>query len=64
MRPAKYNYFLLSMIRDDDTHISFRELSRLLLPAAIVLLGLTLFFLLTAKTASMATPIPVEILRP
>jgi len=52
------------MIRDDDTHLSFRELSRLVLPAAIVLLGLTLFFLLTAKTASMATPIPVEILRP
>lgn len=51
------------MIRDDDTRISFRELSRLLLPAAIILLGLTLFFLLTRKTQSMATPIPVELQR-
>ena len=52
------------MIRDDDSHITFRELSRLLLPAAIVLLGLTLFFLLARKTQSVATPIPVEIQRP
>jgi uncharacterized membrane protein YhhN len=52
------------MIREDDTRISFRELSRWLLPAAIVLLGLILFFLLTRKTDSMATPIPIELPRP
>jgi hypothetical protein len=63
VRPVKYNYFLLAMIREDDTRISFRELSRLLLPAAIVLLGLTLFFLLTGKTQSVATPIPIELQR-
>ena len=51
------------MIRDDDTKISFRELSRLLLPVVIILLGLALFFLMTRKTQSMATPVPVEMPR-
>lgn len=51
------------MIRDDDSRISIRELSRWLLPAVIVLLGLILFFLMVRKTESMATPIPVELPR-
>ncbi|MEP7325816.1 MAG: hypothetical protein ABI836_07710 [Gemmatimonadota bacterium] len=52
------------MIREDDSRVSFREMSRVLLPAAIVLVGLVLFFMLVTKTESMATPVPVEMSRP
>lgn len=48
------------MIRDDDSQISRRELSRWLLPVFIVLLGLVLYFMLVKGTRAMATPIPVE----
>jgi cytochrome c-type biogenesis protein CcmH/NrfF len=51
------------MIRDDDSHISLRELSRWMLPAVIVLLGLILFFLMVRKTETTATPVPVELPR-
>lgn len=48
------------MIRDEDSQISLRELSRWLLPVFIIILGLALFFMLVRRTESVATPIPVE----
>jgi hypothetical protein len=52
------------MIRDDESQISARDMSRWLLPACIILLGLALFFLLVRKTESTATPVPVEMPQP
>ncbi len=49
------------MVRDDDSTISLRDLTRWLFPAFIVLLGLALFFGLIRKTQPRDTPVPVEL---
>ncbi|MEO8294837.1 MAG: hypothetical protein ABI613_04910 [Gemmatimonadota bacterium] len=48
------------MTREDDARLSLREMSRWLVPLAMVILGLVLFFLLRNRTSDMASPVHVE----
>ncbi|MEO8199446.1 MAG: hypothetical protein ABI679_02890 [Gemmatimonadota bacterium] len=48
------------MNREDDSSVSFREMSRWLVPLLMIILGVTLFFTLGRKTRTAASPIHVE----
>ena len=48
------------MLRDDESRVPLREMSRWLVPFAMVVLGITLFFMLGQKTKSITTPIHID----
>jgi cytochrome c-type biogenesis protein CcmH/NrfF len=49
------------MLRDDDSRVPLREMTRWLVPLTLVVLGITLFFVLEQRTSAMAVPIHVEV---
>jgi hypothetical protein len=48
------------MTREDDAHVSLRAMSRWLVPLAMVMLGVALFFLIGGKNRDIASPVHVE----
>jgi len=48
------------MLKDDDSRVSLRELSRWLVMLLMIVAGITLFFLLGKKIRPIAAPIHVE----
>ena len=48
------------MLREDDSRVPMREMARWLVPFAMVILGIILFFALGPETRPMAAPIHVE----
>ena len=48
------------MLREDDSNVPLREMTRWLVPFTIVLLGITLFFSLGRKTAAITGPIHID----
>lgn len=48
------------MLRDDESQVPLREMTRWLVPFTLVILGIALFFALGQKTAAMTAPIHIE----
>lgn len=48
------------MLRDDESQVPLREMTRWLVPFTLVILGITLFFVLGQKTAASTAPIHIE----
>lgn len=48
------------MLRDDESRVPLREMTRWLVPFGMVILGITLFFTLGRKTVAMTVPIHIE----
>jgi hypothetical protein len=48
------------MLREDDSRVPIREMTRWLVPFILVIVGITLFFTLGRKTGSIAAPIHVD----
>jgi hypothetical protein len=48
------------MLREDDSRVPLREMTRWLVPVFLVVVGLALFFTLGRRTGSIAAPIHVD----
>jgi hypothetical protein len=48
------------MLRDDESRVPLREMSRWLVPFTMVVLGITLYFTLGQKTRDITTPIHID----
>ena len=48
------------MLREDDSSVPLREMTRWLVPFTMVILGIVLFFTLGRKTAAITAPIHIE----
>ena len=49
------------LLREDDSRVPFREISRWLVPFALVVLGVALFFTLAPETRQIAAPIQIDL---
>jgi cytochrome c-type biogenesis protein CcmH/NrfF len=48
------------MLREDDSHVPPREMTRWLVPFILVILGTVLFFALGRKTGAITAPIHID----
>jgi hypothetical protein len=48
------------MLRDDDSRVPLREMTRWLVPFSLVILGIILFFTLSEKTKAITAPIQID----
>jgi hypothetical protein len=48
------------MLRDDDSRVPLREMTRWLVPFSLVILGIILFFTLGEKTKAITAPIQID----
>ena len=48
------------MLREDDSNVPLREMTRWLVPFTLVVLGIILFFALGRKTDEITTPIHLD----
>lgn len=48
------------MLRDDDSRVPLREMTRWLVPFSLVILGIALFFGLREQTRTITAPIHID----
>jgi len=48
------------MLREDDSNVPLRDMTRWLVPFSLVILGITLFFALGRKTDDITAPIRID----
>lgn len=48
------------MLREDDSRVPVREMTRWLVPFTLVLLGIILFFAIGRKNSAVTAPIQVD----